>query len=86
MINTFLQGAVAMGWLVAGVFFLRFWQQSQDRLFLQFAFAFWLLAFSSVMLGTIPFATESRVDVFVVRLVAYALILVAIIDHTRSEF
>jgi hypothetical protein len=86
VINAFLQGAVAMGCVVAGLFFLRFWRESLDRLFLQFAFAFWLLAFSFVMLGTISFATEWRVYVFVVRLVAYCLILLAIIDKNRARF
>ena len=85
MINAFLRGAVAMGCVIAGLFFLRFWRDSQDRLFLQFAFAFWLLAFSFVMLGIISLATEWRVYVFVLRLVAYCLILFAIIDKNRTQ-
>lgn len=82
-IVAFLQGAVAMGCLVAGVFFLRFWQQSRDRLFLRFAWAFWLLALSYTLLGLVSFATEWRVYVFVVRLLAFCLIIYGILEKNR---
>ena len=35
--NAFFQGTVAMGCAVAGLFFLRFWRDARDRLFLLFA-------------------------------------------------
>lgn len=78
-----IQGAVAMGCAVAGVFFLRFWQQSRDRLFLWFASAFWLLAISYVLLGLIPLATEWRVYIFVVRLLAFCTILYGVFEKNR---
>jgi heme A synthase len=83
-VNVFLQGAVGMGCAVVGLLFLRFWRDSRDRLFLRFAFAFWTLALSYVLLGVISFATEWRVYVFVVRLVAFCLILYAIVEKNRS--
>lgn len=79
----FIQGAVAMGCFVAGVFFLRFWQHSRDRLFLRFAAAFWTLGLSYVLLGTMPFPSEWRVSVFVVRLLAFCLILAGIAEKNR---
>ncbi len=81
--GVFLQGAVAMGCAIAGVFFLRFWRDSRDGLFLRFAFAFWMLGVSYVLLGVISFATEWRVYVFVVRLLAFCLILFAILEKNR---
>ena len=39
-----ISGAVLMGYLVAGLFFFRFWKETQDRLFASFAAAFWILA------------------------------------------
>ena len=78
-----LQGAVAMGCAVAGLFFLRFWRDSRDRLFLSFAFAFWLLAVSYVLLGTIAFAREWQVYIFVLRLLAFCLILLGIFEKNR---
>jgi hypothetical protein len=81
--NTFLQGAVAMGCTIAGLFFLRFWRDSRDRLFLRFAFAFWMLGVSYVLLGLIAFATDWRVYVFLVRLAAFCLILLGIVEKNR---
>ena len=83
-IVSFVQGAVAMGCILAGVFFLRFWRESRDRLFLHFASAFWMLGASYVVLGVVAFATEWRVYVFVVRLLAFCMILYGIIDKNRK--
>ena len=79
----FLQGAVAMGCAVAGLFFLRFWRDSGDRLFRWFALSFWVMALSYALLGLIAFATEWRVYVFVLRLVAFSLILFGIFEKNR---
>ena len=35
----FLNGALALSYIIAGVFFLRFWRQTRDRLFFAFAIA-----------------------------------------------
>ena len=80
----FLHGAVAMGCAVAALFFLRFWHHSRDRLFLWFASAFSVLALSYALLGTVAFATEWRVYVFVVRLAAFAMILFGIFQKNRT--
>jgi hypothetical protein len=73
-----------MGCAVAGLFFLRFWRDSRDRLFMWFALAFWMLAGSYVLLGVISLATEWRVYVFVVRLAAFCLILAGIYEKNRQ--
>jgi hypothetical protein len=80
---SFIQGMVAMGCALVGIFFLRFWQQSRDRLFLRFALAFWILSLSYVLLGVISLATEWRVYVFVVRLSAFCMILYGIYEKNR---
>jgi len=79
----FLQGAIAMGCAAAGLFFLKFWHQSRDRLFVQFALAFWMLAMSYATLTLFSSASEWRVSVFVLRLLAFCLILYAIFDKNR---
>ena len=56
----FLDGAIAMGCLIAGLFFLRFWRDSRDGLFLNFALAFWIFAINYGVLGLVPFAHEKR--------------------------
>lgn len=84
-VNDFLYGASAMGCAVAGLYFLRFWRESFDRLFLLFACAFWLLAANYAVLGTVQLAHEERVYVYTVRLVAFCLILYGIFDKNRRR-
>jgi hypothetical protein len=83
MTTSFLQGVVAMGCAVAGLLFLRFWRDSRDRLFLHFALAFWTMGFSYTLLGLIAFATEWRVYVFALRLLAFCLIIAGILEKNR---
>jgi hypothetical protein len=80
---TFLYGAAAMGCAIIGLFFFRFWRESLDRLFLMFAFAFWMLAADRAVLGVLSFATEWREYVFLMRLLAFCLILYGIVDKNR---
>lgn len=79
----FIHGAVSMGCAIVAVFFLRFWRQSGDRLFLFFAVAFTTLAVDYLLLGQLASATEWRVPVFALRLCAFLVILVGIFDKNR---
>jgi hypothetical protein len=83
--NHILWGALAMGSWVAGLFFLRFWRVSRDRLFLFFCAAFWVLAANWFGLATIHPSQETRHYVYLLRLVAFVLILVGIIDKNRRR-
>lgn len=78
----FIMGTIAMASLTAGLFFLRFWKETGDRLFAIFAFAFWLLALTRVMLTVSAHPTEHHF-IYWIRLVAFGLILFAIIDKNR---
>lgn len=80
----FLAGLVTGGFLVCGLFFLRFWHRTRDGLFLAFALAFWLLglAQSILALGNVP--TEERSWIFLIRLGAFALILAAVVRKNRG--
>ena len=83
-LQALLRGATAMGCLAAGLIFLRFGRTSSDRLFLLFAIAFWILGLDYVLLGLIRSATEWHLPVFIVRLIAFALILYAIAEKNRQ--
>jgi hypothetical protein len=74
-----------MGFLVAGLFFLRFWRRSQDRLFLAFALAFWLLGAGQAMLALTNIPVEERSWLYLVRLAAFSLILVSIALKNRRS-
>lgn len=73
----FLQGALMVCFLVAGAFFWRFWRQTHDRLFLLFALSFWIQAFTRMAL-TFFSESEGRTYFYLLRLVAFGLILGAI--------
>jgi uncharacterized protein DUF5985 len=79
-----IAGATVMGYAVCGLFFFRFWRRTQDRLFLVFAFAFWLLGLQRLALVLVGPVEETRTGLYLVRLFAFLLILVAIIDKNRS--
>lgn len=83
-LSTFLLGAVAMGSLVAALFFLRFWRQTRDRFFLLFSIAFGLDAVNRVALGLTEVAKEQEPFFYLVRLFTFGLILLAIIDKNRG--
>jgi len=75
----FIGGALTMGYLVLGVFFLKFWHRTRDSLFLMFALAFWLLAANGF---TVTVTNGYELDVawsYLFRLFAFVLIIVAII-------
>ena len=81
--DQFVMGLTAMGSWVAGLFFLRFWKESRDRLFLIFAMAFWFLGLSRLAVALTPDASENHIYLYWLRFLAFALILVAIIDKNR---
>jgi hypothetical protein len=79
----FLMGVIAMASSVAAMFFLRFWRDSGDRLFVIFAAAFFLLAATRVGLAMSQVHQEPQTHWYWVRLAAFVLILIAIIDKNR---
>jgi hypothetical protein len=82
-IVVFLQGACAMASWAVGLFFLRFWRESRDRLFAYFAAAFWLLGASWVLLGLVGPTEDNRPYIYGLRLVAFLLVIAAIIEKNR---
>ncbi|HEX8916425.1 MAG TPA: DUF5985 family protein [Humisphaera sp.] len=91
--NQFLLGAVVAACLAAGLFFLRFWRRTRDRLFAAFAVAFWVLGLNWAALAWLQVTRpeqpdeidEVRTVLYVVRLLAFVLILAAIIDKNRAR-
>ena len=80
-----ISGAIVMGYAVAGLFFLRFWRETRDRLFAIFAAAFWLLGLQRLALAALPLAPEEATWLYVARLLAFLLILWAIVDKNRAR-
>jgi hypothetical protein len=80
----FLSGAVALGFLICGLFFLRFWRRTRDQLFLAFALAFGLLGLGQTILALANIPTEERGSLYLIRLAAFAVIIFAILRKNRS--
>ena len=81
----FLSGGITMGFVIAGLFFLRFWKRTREGLFLAFAFAFWLLGLAQAVLSFTNIPVEERSWLYLLRLAAFALILVSIGFKNRRQ-
>ena len=79
-----LLGAIAMASFVAGLFFLRFWKSTKDRFFLFFAIAFGIEAVNRVLLAVVNFS-EDVPFLYLIRLIAFGLILFAIVDKNHLQ-
>jgi hypothetical protein len=78
-------GAIAMGYAVAGLFFLRFWRKTRDRLFALFSLALFVLAVNRVASVLLGIPSGGADHVYWVRFAAFALILAAIVDKNRAR-
>lgn len=75
MLFDFLSGVITMGFVVAGLFFLRFWRRTREGLFIAFALAFWLLGLSQALITLTNIPVEERGGLYLLRLAAFLLIL-----------
>ncbi|MGN2250505.1 DUF5985 family protein [Frateuria edaphi] len=80
----FLSGAVTLGFFVGGLFFLRFWRRTGDKLFLAFSLAFGLLGVAQIVIAMTNVYFEDRSAAYLVRLAAFAIIIVAIGRKNRK--
>ena len=80
----FLAGALAMGYCVAALYFLKFWRDVRDRLFLLFAVAFALLAVQRTALALVGDDPDAALPLYGLRLLAFLVIAAAIVDKNRS--
>jgi hypothetical protein len=81
--NEFLMGAMAMACWTTALFFLRFWRDAHERLFLLFAISFLLLGFTRLGLALWHLPSEGQTYFHWVRLAAFLVILIAIVDKNR---
>lgn len=81
-----IAGALAMGFLIAGLFFLKFWRRTGDGLFLAFSAAFGLLAVGNALPVLLDTPREERGGIYLFRLAAFVLIIVAVLaKNLRRE-
>lgn len=82
MLKAMLAGAIMVSAWAIFLFFLRFWRKTGDRLFAFFAAAFLLLGVERISISIASSETGSYV--YLIRLLAFVLILIAIVDKNRK--
>lgn len=83
IVNAFLSGAIALGFLILGVCFNRFWRRSRVPLFNFFSISFFLMAAERIVLVLLNPKNEFEPYLYLLRLSAFAMILAAIIHQNR---
>lgn len=84
MVEGFLLGVIAMASLTAAGFFWRFYRQTRDSLFFAFAAAFAIEAGNRTALLMVDKPSEGSPIIYLVRLVAFLLLLGAIVAKNRD--
>jgi hypothetical protein len=79
ILAAFAGGALTLGFLIVGLFFLRFWRRTRDGLFLAFALAFALLATNQAVPVLAGIPSENQGYVYLLRLAAFVLIIAAVL-------
>lgn len=85
LLGSFLSGLVTMGFLIAAMFFFRFWRRTRDTLFMIFGVAFLLLAFNQALIGVSDVTGEGRSLLYLPRLAAFALLIAAIVSKNMGS-
>lgn len=85
MIEGFLLGVIVTASATAGAFFLRFWLKTRDPLFLAFSASFLIEAGNRIGFLWLENPNEGAAGIYLVRLVSYLLILVAIVNKNRGR-
>jgi Family of unknown function (DUF5985) len=79
MFQGFLVGVIATTSVTAGVFFLKFWRQTRDQLFLAFGVAFIIEGLNRASVLLVENPNEGSPYIYVVRLFVFLIILAAIL-------
>jgi hypothetical protein len=79
----FVSGLITMGFLISGLFFVRYWVRTRDTLFAAFAAAFWLLGLNQAILALSDLPVEERSWMYLLRLAAFVIIITAVALKNR---
>lgn len=85
LLEGFLLGIIATTSILAGVFFLRFWKDTRDSLFLAFAVAFIIEGINRGFRIFFAHPSEASPWVYFVRACAFLIILAGIVNKNRRS-
>lgn len=84
-ISTFLYGATTLGLIANSLFFLKHYRRTGDKLLMWFGWAFGLMAIERVVLAIQGAKSDAHSLVYLVRLVAFLLLIYGIIEKNRGS-
>jgi Family of unknown function (DUF5985) len=90
--RTYIWGVLTMACVVVAIFFFHYWRSSRERLFAYFSVAFATMAVDwlvhALVVPADPVRAEAYLmhqpEIYLVRLAAFVVILIAIIDKNRQ--
>ena len=85
MAEGFLLGVISVASMASGMFFLKFWKRTRDSLFLAFGLAFLIEGFNRIGLLFVSKPSEASAVYYVVRMLAFLLILGAIVKKNARR-
>ncbi len=87
--SLFIHGALMICFFLLGMYFFKFWKKTKDTLFIYFGLAFLLMSANRIgFLFSSQEVIEAKTWLYLLRLVAFALIIMGIISKnqpTREE-
>ena len=84
MLDGFLLGVIVTASLTAAAYFLKFWRQTGDTLFLGFGAAFFIEGLNRSAFLLLDAPNEGNPGIDLIRLFSYLLILGAIVQKNRA--
>ncbi|MGH9582723.1 MAG: DUF5985 family protein [Bryobacteraceae bacterium] len=81
----FLSGMTTAGFLIAALFFFRFWRKAKDALFAYFGISFVLFAAGQAARLVVDAPHDDRTWIYLLRLAGFALLLVAIVRKNMAN-
>jgi hypothetical protein len=81
----FVAGASCLGYLIAALFFLKFWRRTGDGLFAAFAAAFVLMATNQFVQVLFGVPDEALGWVYLLRVAAFLLIIAAVVRKNLTR-
>lgn len=82
---SFISGMSVAGFLLAGVFFFRFWIRTRDGFFIALGIAFWLFALNQAIVTLSGVPREFQSWVYLIRLAGFVVIIAAILGKNLGR-
>jgi hypothetical protein len=83
-VSLFVAGAMCAGYVLAALFFLRFWTRTRERLFAAFALAFCLMGANQAVAGFSRYQHAESSAAYLLRLAAFVVIIIAVLSKNRQ--